>query len=339
MVKHAKGLARLALTITAFVAIFAALDFRQLSSSVSSIGALTIVAAIAFSLLRAFVSAIRLSAVLALYGRILPLGPSLRITLESAFFNHTFVSFIGGDAIRIWRIRHCGLALQQIAGAVVFDRFIGVVANHVLLLAALPWLLLAIGDAGLRLALIALAVLGVVGIVLVLSLSFVAARLRERIPQRFRTPNVLGLVKELETLGRLMGQPNRYLLLAGAMSLLKAGFGSLIFFALLLGMGVQLNVAFGCALLVPAVLQIAMLPGSVAGWGIREGAAIVAFSGLGVPADTAFLSSILYALVVLAVSLIGGLLWLFDYREIGTLWGPESRTVATSDSAHSGEAD
>lgn len=87
----------------------------------------------------------------------------------------------------------------------------------------------------------------------------------------------------------------------------------------LLGLHIEPITAFGCALFIPAVMEIAMLPISIAGWGVREGVAIVAFATLGVPAQIAFGSSVTFALVLLALGLLGGVFWLFDYREIGNL--------------------
>jgi hypothetical protein len=75
----------------------------------------------------------------------------------------------------------------------------------------------------------------------------------------------------------------------------------LTFVFILSGMGVTLPLALGCALLVPAIMEIAMLPISLAGWGLREGAAVVAFGALGLPADQALGASIAFGLTLAAV--------------------------------------
>jgi hypothetical protein len=103
---------------------------------------------------------------------------------------------------------------------------------------------------------------------------------------------------------------------------------SLIFFALLVGWGVAPLAAVGCALLVPAVLEIAMLPISIAGWGVREGVAMIAFSGFGVSSNVAFGSSIVFASIALVLGLIGGLLWLVDRREFATLGAIEPQVAS-----------
>jgi hypothetical protein len=83
---------------------------------------------------------------------------------------------------------------------------------------------------------------------------------------------------------------------------------------LLLGWQVDLLSALLAALLVPAVLEIAMLPISIGGWGVREGAAIVAFASVGVSPAVAFGGSVAFALLSLLLALVGGTTWLLGRR-------------------------
>jgi uncharacterized membrane protein YbhN (UPF0104 family) len=62
--------------------------------------------------------------------------------------------------------------------------------------------------------------------------------------------------------------------------------------------------------LVPLVLMISMIPVSVAGWGVREGAMVVAFGLLGVPPARAFALSVLFGTLLLVAGFPGGVLWL-----------------------------
>jgi uncharacterized membrane protein YbhN (UPF0104 family) len=66
--------------------------------------------------------------------------------------------------------------------------------------------------------------------------------------------------------------------------------------------------------LVPPALLIAMVPITVAGWGLREAVFIQAFSLAGIPADSALALSLLYAFVVSAVGLFGGVVWFAEGR-------------------------
>jgi hypothetical protein len=237
------------------------------------------------------------------------------------FFGQTFVSFLGGDALRIWRIRGCGLCLNEATGAVASDRMLGIVVNHLVVLAALPWLLERTTSHTVRFGLIALAIAGVAGIGLVLLLAFLPGRLGlfRKLPAAVQSHRLVQLLLSTATIGRHLFTPNREVLAAALLSLLIALTNCILFGLLLLGWGIALPVAISCALIVPAVLEIAMLPISVAGWGVREGTAIVAFGAFGVTPEIAFGCSVVFALILLAVSLIGGLLWVVDRREIGNL--------------------
>jgi glycosyltransferase 2 family protein len=84
-------------------------------------------------------------------------------------------------------------------------------------------------------------------------------------------------------------------------------------FLLLAAMGDSVGLGW-VLVLFPAVLLLSMLPISLGGWGVRESAMVVAFALVGVPADAALATSILYGLCLLAASLPGGLVWLTERR-------------------------
>ena len=77
-------------------------------------------------------------------------------------------------------------------------------------------------------------------------------------------------------------------------------------------------------LVVLPVLLISMIPVSIAGWGVREGAMIVAFGYAGLPQDQALAVSILLGLVLLGVGALGGLVWVLA----GAHWLSADHAVA-----------
>jgi glycosyltransferase 2 family protein len=332
---YAKWLLKAVFTIAILCAIVAKVDFRQIFETLQLITPVSILVGLLLAFLQSGVLALRLSLMIELYQRRIPLWDSVRVTLESAFFSQTFVSFLGGDALRVWRIRRCGLPLSQAASAIVLDRLIGVTVNHIFLLAALPWLLAEISDHAIRVGLIVLAAAGVAGFAFMLILGACYREAGEvgRFPDRIRTTTMGRLALELAGVGRHFLHPGPKLLSAALASLVVTLINSLIFFVLLSGWGMTTGAALGCALLTPAVMEIAMLPISIAGWGVREGVAIIAFSGFGVPSTVALGSSLLFGLIVLTVGLVGGILWLVDHREIGTLAAIEAEVIASKDAA------
>jgi hypothetical protein len=64
---------------------------------------------------------------------------------------------------------------------------------------------------------------------------------------------------------------------------------------------------------------MSMLPVSVAGWGVRELAMVSAFGYAGVPNADALLMSLCFGLLILTISLPGGLLWLVTARSTAPL--------------------
>lgn len=78
-----------------------------------------------------------------------------------------------------------------------------------------------------------------------------------------------------------------------------------------LAMAMHVNVSlFHCVLLFPLVMIVSIVPVSIAGWGVREGAMVVALGLVGVAPAAAFSLSVLYGLVNVAAGIPGGILWL-----------------------------
>jgi glycosyltransferase 2 family protein len=337
MPAYAKWLLKVAFSLAILYVIIAKSNLREILATLQLIAPISVLTALVLAFLQTGCSAVRLSVIVELYKRRLPLGDSFRLTLESAFFNQTFVSFLGGDALRIWRIRRCGMPLRQAASAVVLDRLVGIAVNHALLLVALPWLLAEVNDHAIRIVLIVLAAAGFGGFACILLLG--AYGTIPGLARRLEGSRIGQMVSELAAVGRHFLRPGAQLLTAASFSLIIALINSSIFFVLLIGWGVAPLAALGCALLVPAVLEIAMLPISIAGWGVREGVTIIAFSGFGVPANVAFGSSIVFASILLAVGLIGGILWLVDRREFATLGAVEAQVAGNAQMGASEGAD
>jgi hypothetical protein len=169
-----------------------------------------------------------------------------------------------------------------------------------------------------KIMLVILAAGGVTGFALIVWLGYARGRLGilDLLPVRIRGGAVTAFVLEASTLGRELLTRQRRLARICVLSCLITIGNMLIFAIVLCGMGVTLRLALGCALLVPAIVEITMLPISLAGWGVREGAAVVAFGALGLPADYALGASVAFGLTVAAVSMLGGILWLVDRRQM-----------------------
>jgi glycosyltransferase 2 family protein len=310
-------LLKLSVTALILTLLIRQFDIRSMMNTLSTISPYAISVAIMAVLTQSLVAAGRLVMVVARFGPRFGLNDSYRVTLESMFFSQTFISFLGGDALRIWRIRRLGLTLPKATSAVVLDRLIGTLVNHAFLLATLPWFLSSEVNSSIKVILVVLAVAGVTAFAMLLLLGSRRGRgsILDLLPVRIRTGAVSGFIVEISTVGRELLASGRVPWVF-VLSALITSINIVIFALILSGMGVDFPLAVGCALLVPAIMEIAMLPISLAGWGVREGAAIVAFGALGLPADQALGASIAFGLIVAAVSMLGGVLWLVDRRQM-----------------------
>ncbi|MGB9646762.1 MAG: lysylphosphatidylglycerol synthase transmembrane domain-containing protein, partial [Stellaceae bacterium] len=83
-------------------------------------------------------------------------------------------------------------------------------------------------------------------------------------------------------------------------------------------------------MIVPPVTLIQLVPISLAGWGVREAALVVALGWFGVPAEAALAISVLVGLCLILVGLPGGLIWLADW-DIAPSPRPKSLTPSGFD--------
>jgi uncharacterized membrane protein YbhN (UPF0104 family) len=75
----------------------------------------------------------------------------------------------------------------------------------------------------------------------------------------------------------------------------------------------------------PTVLFLSMLPISIAGWGVREGAMVGALAVVGVPAHQSLALSICFGLALVFISLPGGLIWFLSRRQPGQVEATPTR--------------
>ena len=131
----------------------------------------------------------------------------------------------------------------------------------------------------------------------------------------FRESNFLpirALRHAAEDLNRLRTERSRTLL---ALSLSFASYLNMALVMWLIVRGLNLGASLAdCIILAPLVVLAAMLPISVGGWGVREGASILLFGLVGLSQAEAFALSAIFGLCGVAVTLPGSVLWLMRER-------------------------
>ena len=200
-----------------------------------------------------------------------------------AVFSNTFLpGGVLGDVTRVLRSRHLK-GWRTAAASVVIERAAGQIALLGLSLGAVAFWL----GPGRGAALLAVAVLG--GLALALALRRLAPRLGPMLRRTWMSPG-LWLAQLLLTLAVL------------AVNILG-------FWAAARSVGVHLP-PFATVVLVPLTLLVMIVPVTINGWGLREGAAAALWPLMGVGAAEAVAASIAFGLACAIAALVGILPWL-----------------------------
>ena len=276
-------------------------EFSEVAARLRQMDAVWLGAACLLILLQYATAALRWSLILRALDDRLPARKIVEIFLIGLFFNQALPSSIGGDALRIWRGYNAGLPLSRAVSSVLLDRALGFVALFVLAAVGLPWSFELLHGQPLRWLTPILALAAFVALAVLLMLDRLPASWR-----RFR------LVRGLAGLARDGRRVLLHPVTLGAM--LAVGLASAlavvtVFYALAAALGLDLSI-LSCLLLVPVVLTVTAVPISLAGWGVREGAAIFLFGLVGMAEHDALAISLCYGLLAAATSLPGGIVWL-----------------------------
>ncbi|MGE0651028.1 MAG: lysylphosphatidylglycerol synthase transmembrane domain-containing protein [Alphaproteobacteria bacterium] len=224
-----------------------------------------------------------------------------RIVMVSAFFAQLLPSTLGGDAYRIWTVaRGSARGFSAAIVSIICDRAIGLACILALIALTLPltaWMIGA-GEAFWSLSVLVLGGLAVFGsLVAYGKVPFGLSWLR--IADALMAPAV--------ALKRILSAPREFVLqfVTGVM-IHAVSIVTMLLIAI--AVAVRLDPVEAITL-VPPVILFSMLPISIAGWGLREGAMIAAFAMIGRPAGDAVLLSVTFGLMYFGAGLIGGVIW------------------------------
>ncbi len=265
-------------------------------------------AALAVLTLQVALQAIRWRSIVVACGNLLPNAAAVRLGFIAAFFNQTLPSTIGGDGARIWMLARGQKAGWRIATySVLLDRVVGVFALAVLVTACLPWTFSFVSDPIARIAVVAVAAGGVAGGMVFAALSALKGT---------RIEHVWGLhhLIAASTALRRLARPTRLVVFVAVASIVIHVMTVIAVW--FVAQSIQAAVSFPQLLcLIPPIVMLATVPISIAGWGLREGLMITAFSLAGLGADDGLAISILFGASSFVVGLIGGGLWIASRLE------------------------
>jgi uncharacterized membrane protein YbhN (UPF0104 family) len=227
------------------------------------------------------------------------------------FFNLILPSSMGGDAVKVYYLyqdlKRGGISF----GSVFLDRYLGLFARLSLGLVSSAVAFTELGTIGMQWAIPALFFVFIAGSVVVF---------RFRIGKRFgAVADFYGYVHSRLKLKRVM---------------LKAFLMSLVIQALLImmvatvarGIGRQLSFT-ELFVFVPVIMTIMIIPVSLSGFGVREGAFVALFGLTGIPSPVSVSISFLWFLSTAAASLIG----LAEYLRYKKTAGPGAKPGSKAD--------
>jgi uncharacterized membrane protein YbhN (UPF0104 family) len=230
------------------------------------------------------------------------LHPGTRATIRAywigAFTNNVLPTGFGGDAVRAWLVAPRGPPLARALTSVVVDR-----GTAFACLVLIGWLAVVIGRDSIPGSLIGLMALvtaaglgGIVGAILVLR-----RRGLGRFLPRVMRPWASEVAQTLRTYGRDRERLGEVIGLGFAFQVLNVVSGWLLSETLELGLDLEV-----IAVVLPLVLVATLMPISIAGFGVREGAFAALLAEVGVSSGDAVLFSLLTVASVAIASLPGG---------------------------------
>jgi hypothetical protein len=254
-----------------------------------------------------FAIAKRWQLVVRLGGIDVPLPNLTEATFIGAFFNQFLPSSVGGDFFRILAVRRQGASLNEAVTGVFMDRLFGFISLGILCLLIIPAEGQVLMDSDLKwpFLLTMLLLAGVFGGGLLLLF----------VPKSWHT---YFFIRPFHSVIEMTQGAWRHkaLFLSILLSSLVA--------SILLISGLQiLMIAFDIPLtweqgvvILPVVMLLSSLPISFAGWGLREGAMIIALGVYGVSQEKALALSLVYGVLHLVSGVPGLVLWVLEKRRL-----------------------
>lgn len=244
------------------------------------------------------VAALRWARIQQAIGATLATRDAIELALIGQFFSQTLPSAIGGDAVRAALAARRGLAMARAASGVLVDRGTALVVLVALIGVCLPLTASLAPDPVLLWTLGALVVATAAGLALVLLAH-------KHVLDRLAPGRIVGFITAVAS--DLRAALVRFDIVVLAIVVHLGVIATMWLLAKALGVPADFA---ACLVLVPPIVLLTTLPVSLAGWGVREGAAVAGFALVGVTAPDALALSVAFGLVQIAAGLPGLLLWL-----------------------------
>jgi len=236
-----------------------------------------------------------------------PLSRLFVYYLVGLFFNNLLPTNIGGDVVRVADVAKRTGKTSEAAASVIAERLLAALA---LALTAAVGLALSYSVA----ERFRWWIIGILAISLALVLMFAVEKWRKAIGRKIKLPEKFSLRSRVGGVGSSMGA-----CLQDRSNVAWVVFYSMVFqltvvlvsYFIFLSFGPHVPVSAGHLFVyslafIPIISALQMLPISISGFGVREGAYVYFFGAAGISSETAIASSLMFWLLVALVSLAGG---------------------------------
>jgi uncharacterized membrane protein YbhN (UPF0104 family) len=252
--------------------------------------------------LHAVLSAIRWQTLVTHLGGKVTLWTALRGVMVERFVNQAVPSPLAGDGARFVEATRNGQGARIIAASIAIDRlfaFGGIFGVVALVLPAALWLTTSVDRLGGIAAIASVPFIGLLTLVLVPRRRWDALR---QIPLLRYPVGLLILLRGTVLTPGIFAKSALISIVAQAIPIPSF---------LILAWDLNIPLAtIDAAVLVPMIMLASVVPISIAGWGVRESAAVVLLSWVGIASSDALSLSILYGIITLVVGCLGGMVWL-----------------------------
>lgn len=282
-------------------------DIPDILTALKSTNPLFFGMAVILNVLVIIVISVRLKKILSVQGLHLKLGEAVYLTFIGNFFNNFLPTSVGGDLVKAYYATKKSARKLESFSAVFFDRFFGFLSIGLLAFLGILFLNKHIKDTKLLWGSIIFS-----AVVLLAFVFFLNKRLTKNLFARLLD---LPLFREGSKLRKLYNALNAYkkhkIVIAQliGISLLAQMIAAVGIYLIIKSLSQEISFLL-LFLIIPLVSVASMMP-SINGLGVREGA-FVYFLKEFISRESAVAVSILYLALILIMSLIGGILYLFS---------------------------
>jgi len=281
-------------------------DFPDFFRTTQKIGSAVLIMVMGAAALQVLLGIYRWHAIIVMLGGQLPWRSAARALLLERLFNQAVPGLLGGDAARGWVVVREGTDTLLAVSSIILDRLVAILGIVVVIAICLPLTARVLTSSEMM-----------PGIELMVGAILLGTLMLLVVPYR-----VTRWIKGLQLWGRLCAKLIEQVQQLRRPRLILLGIGlSVAIHMLSIVMILMIARALGLALapweaaaLIPLVLFFALLPISIAGWGVREGAMVLLLGYVGISTADALSVSVVYGLTGLAAGVFGGLIWLVTGR-------------------------